>query len=59
MSDILLVYPRPTLDSPLKELALGIMYLGATLESNGFDVEYHDERFDKDLWKKIVKAFRS
>ena len=57
MSDILLIYPRPTLDSPLQELALGIMYLGATLEENGFDVTYIDERFDDE--KDIYEAVRN
>jgi len=57
--DCLLVYPRPTRDSPLQEVALSIFCLGAYLEKRGFNVEYVDERFDppKRLQELSKKAF--
>lgn len=56
--DMLLIYPRPTLDSPLQELALGIMYVGANLEKAGFNVEYYDERFDdvQTVWDMLASG---
>jgi hypothetical protein len=45
-SDCILVYPNPSLDSPNRNLALGILFVGAALEENGYKVEYVDTRFD-------------
>lgn len=46
--DILLVYPKPTQDSPVKLVPLSILFPGAYLEKQGLNVEYFDERFDSD-----------
>jgi len=46
--DCLLVYPKPTNDSPLQEVALSIFSLGAYLEERGLNIEYVDERFDNE-----------
>ena len=46
--DILLVYPKPTQDSPVKLLPLSILFPGALFEKQGLTVEYFDERFDAD-----------
>ena len=46
MVDCILIYPRPTEDSPKKQPALSIFFPGAMLEQAGFNVEYIDERFD-------------
>lgn len=46
--DILLVYPRPTTDSPLRLTPLSILFPGAMLEKQGLRVAYYDERFDPD-----------
>lgn len=47
-TDILLAYPKPTTDSPVKLLPLSILFPGALFESQGQKVEYFDERFDSD-----------
>src|SRR5438309_2352115 len=44
--DMLLVYPRPTSDSPVKLIPLSILYPGALFESEGRRVAYFDERYD-------------
>lgn len=44
--DILLVYPKPTSDSPLKLTPLSILFPGAMFEKQGLEVAYYDERFD-------------
>ena len=44
--DCVLVYPRPTEDSPKKQPALSIFFPGTMLEQSGYVVEYVDERFD-------------
>lgn len=44
--DKLLVYPRPTQDSPVKLTPLSILYPGALYESQGLQVGYFDDRFD-------------
>lgn len=46
MIDCLLIYPNPSLDSPNRNLALGILFVGAALEQQGYAVEYIDLRFD-------------
>lgn len=46
--DILLAYPKPTKDSPVKLLPLSILFPGAMFEKQGLRVEYFDERFDSD-----------
>jgi radical SAM superfamily enzyme YgiQ (UPF0313 family) len=46
--DILLVYPRPTTDSPLRLTPLSILFPGAMLEKQGLKVAYYDERYDPD-----------
>lgn len=54
--DCLLIYPKPTLESPKLNPALSIFYVGATLEQYGFEVEYIDLRIDKfDRVSEIVK----
>lgn len=45
-SDCILVYPNPSLDSPNRNLGLGVLFVGAALEERGFRVEYIDTRFD-------------
>jgi len=47
MVDCVLVYPNPSRDSPNRNLALGILFVGAALEERGFSVAYIDLRFDK------------
>ncbi len=44
--DMLLAYPKPTTDSPLKLTPLSILFPGAMFEHKGMSVEYFDERFD-------------
>ena len=44
--DMLLVYPKPTSDSPVKLTPLSILYPGAMFESQGKTVAYFDERYD-------------
>lgn len=44
--DMLMVYPRPTKDSPVKLTPLSILYPGVWHQSKGLDVEYFDQRFD-------------
>jgi anaerobic magnesium-protoporphyrin IX monomethyl ester cyclase len=46
MVDCVLVYPNPSQDSPNRNLALGILFVGAALEQRGFSVAYIDLRFD-------------
>ena len=46
--DLLLVYPKPTTDSPLKLTPLSILFPGAMFEKQGLEVAYFDERFDPD-----------
>lgn len=49
MNDILLAYPIPTTDSPVKLTALSILFPGALFEKQGLKVAYFDERFDNNL----------
>jgi len=44
--DMLMVYPKPTLDSPVKLTPLSILYPGMMFEEQGKRVAYYDERFD-------------
>ena len=44
--DMLLVYPRPTDDSPVKLTPLSILFPGAMFEAEGKSVAYVDQRFD-------------
>ena len=44
--DAVLVYPNPSKDSPVKGTPLSICYVGSAAESDGFNIEYIDERFD-------------
>src|SRR3990167_4026649 len=44
--DILLAYPNPTEDSPVKLTPLSILYPGAMFEAEGKRVAYWDERWD-------------
>jgi len=44
--DILLVYPRPSKDSPVKLTTLSILFPGAYFKSQGLRVAYFDQRFD-------------
>jgi radical SAM superfamily enzyme YgiQ (UPF0313 family) len=43
---VVLAYPLPTRDSPVKLTPLSILYPGALFESRGAEVLYWDERFD-------------
>lgn len=54
MTDILMIFPRPSAGSPQKNTALSIFYPGEAAAKEGFEVEYWDERFDSigDLYKK-------
>lgn len=45
---MLLVYPIPTTDSPLKLTPLSILFPGALFEKQGLKVAYFDERFDSE-----------
>ncbi|MFQ6003245.1 MAG: B12-binding domain-containing radical SAM protein [Candidatus Zixiibacteriota bacterium] len=44
--DYVLVYPKPSFDSPNKLVPLSILYPGAKLEEEGHEVEYVDCRFE-------------
>jgi radical SAM superfamily enzyme YgiQ (UPF0313 family) len=44
--DILLAYPDPSTDSPVKLTPLSILFPGAMFEKAGMTVAYYDERFD-------------
>lgn len=44
--DILLVYPEPSTDSPVKLTPLSILYPGALFAFQGKTVAYFDERYD-------------
>lgn len=46
MYDMLLVYPKPTNDSPVNLTPLSILFPGAMFENQGMNVAYFDERFD-------------
>jgi len=46
--DILLAYPIPTKDSPIKLTPLSILFPGAFFEKEGLKVAYFDERFDSE-----------
>lgn len=46
--DMLLVYPWPTKDSPVKLAPLSILFPGTLFEKQGLTVAYHDQRFDSD-----------
>jgi len=53
--DMLLVYPKPTEDSPARLTPLSILYPGAMFESQGQKVAYFDERFDPiELFDELV-----
>ena len=54
--DILLVYPKPTDDSPTHLTPLSILYPGALFESQGKTVAYFDERFDPpEMLDELIK----
>lgn len=46
--DILLAYPNPTKDSPLKLTPLSILFPGALFEQQGMKVAYYDQRYDSE-----------
>jgi radical SAM superfamily enzyme YgiQ (UPF0313 family) len=55
-NDMLLVYPIPTLDSPVNLAPLSILLPGALFESRGLRVAYFDERYDPDaLLTELIK----
>ena len=58
MSDVLLIFPRPSETSPQKNPAISIFYPGEAAARKGFNVDYWDERIDSwdDLKKKSQKA---
>ena len=47
MSDILLIFPRPSATSPQKNPAISIFYPGEAATAAGFDVDYWDNYFYK------------
>jgi radical SAM superfamily enzyme YgiQ (UPF0313 family) len=54
--DMLLVYPKPSKDSPLNLTPLSILFPGALFESQGLKVVYFDERFDSvDVLDDLIK----
>jgi radical SAM superfamily enzyme YgiQ (UPF0313 family) len=54
--DVLMAYPTPTTDSPVRLTPLSILYPGAMFENEGKKVEYYDERFDShELFDDLVK----
>lgn len=55
MTNCTLIYPTPSEDSPNRNLSLGIIFIGASLEQKGYSVEYIDLRFDSwDAIKQIL-----
>lgn len=55
--DKLLVFPKPTSDSPVRLTPLSILYPGAMFEAQGEKVAYFDERFDPpELLDELIKA---
>jgi radical SAM superfamily enzyme YgiQ (UPF0313 family) len=54
--DMLMAYPKPTRDSPVKLTPLSILYPGAMFENEGKRVAYYDERFDSpELFDDLVR----
>ena len=54
--DMLLVYPKPTTDSPLKLTPLSILFPGAMFKKQGLKVAYFDERFDhKEMLVDLIR----
>ena len=51
--DILLVYPKPTKDSPVKLLPLSILFPGAMFEKKGLGVEYFDDRSEYAIFGSV------
>jgi len=58
MSDILLIFPRPSATSPQKNPAISIFYPGEAAVQAGFEIDYWDERFD-DFSELEIKAERA
>jgi len=57
--DFLLVYPRPTSDSPVKLTPLSILYPGAMFEAQGGRVAYFDERYDPpEMLDELIREAR-
>ena len=58
MSDILMIFPRPSATSPQKNPAISIFFPGEAAAKSGFEVDYYDERIDNfsDLKEKAAKA---
>lgn len=56
--DVLLVYPRPTKDSPTRLTPLSILHAGAWFESRGLITEYLDQRFstEEELNELILRS---
>lgn len=56
MFDILLAYPIPTTDSPVRLTPLSILFPGAMFEAEGKRVVYWDERWDsEEIFAELVK----
>ena len=54
--DVLLAYPKPTNDSPVKLTPLSILFPGAKFEAEGYKVAYYDERFDsEELLEQLIE----
>ncbi len=58
-NDIVLVYPIPTLDSPVNLVPLSILFPGALFERQGMRVAYFDERYDsEELLAQLIRESR-
>ncbi len=57
--DMLMAYPKPTQDSPVRLTPLSILYPGAMFEAEGKNVAYFDERFDPpEMFDNLVRDSR-
>jgi anaerobic magnesium-protoporphyrin IX monomethyl ester cyclase len=54
--NVLLVYPRPALETPQRTPPLSILYPGAYIARRGHNVEYFDERWDHYFDAKVKRA---
>jgi anaerobic magnesium-protoporphyrin IX monomethyl ester cyclase len=54
--NVLLVYPRPTPETPQRTPPLSILYVGAYAQRRGHNIQYFDERWDEDFDVKLREA---
>ena len=54
--NLLLVYPRPTRESPQMTPPLSILYPGVYAARRGHEVDYFDARWDTDFEEKLANA---